>query len=177
MNVIDIITVQNPHYMHQATLNTIDKTPATLNALNTAATPRSIWADRQIKQTKSALATAFSKDDAWGPAAVVDICRDELPRDILATVDSGAHRILLSQMWEYYAPHGLMQSSALCTMGCAISLAINTYFIEPDRTVVSLFRDADFLMVAGELATAKELNLNTSVVVFVDASLAVIELK
>ena len=62
-------------------------------------------------------------------------------------------------------------------MGCAISLAINIYFIEPDRTVVSLFRDADFLMVAGERATAKELNLNTSVVVFVDASLAVIELK
>ena len=62
-------------------------------------------------------------------------------------------------------------------MGCAIPLAINTYFIEPDPTVVSICRDADFLMVAGELATAKELNLNTSVVVFVGASLAVIELK
>ena len=177
MNVIDIITVQNPHYMHQATLNTIDKTPATLNALNAAATPHTVWADGQTKQTKSALATAFPKDNAWGPAAVVDVCREELPRDTLATVDSGAHRILLSQMWECYAPHGLMQSSALCTMGCAIPLAINTYFIEPDPTVVSICRDADFLMVAGELATAKELNLNTSVVVFVGASLAVIELK
>ena len=177
MNVIDIIAVQNPHYMHQATLNTIDKTPATLNALNTAATPRSVWADGQIKQTKSALATAFSKDDAWGPAAVVDICRDELPRDTLATVDSGAHRILLSQMWECYAPHGLMQSSALCTMGCAIPLAIGAYFIEPDRTVVNHCGDAGFLMVARELATAKELNLNTIFVVFVDASLTVIELK
>lgn len=151
--------------MHQATLK------------NTAATPCNVWADGQIKQTKSAPATAFSKDDAWGPTAVVDICRDELPRDIIATVDSGAHRILLSQIWECYAPHGLMQSSALCTMSCAIPLAINTYFIEPDRTVVSICRDADFLMVAGELATAKELNLNTSVVVFVGASLAVIELK
>ena len=32
-------------------------------------------------------------------------------------------------------------------------------------------------MVAGELTTAKELNLNTIFVVFVDASLALIELK
>jgi acetolactate synthase-1/2/3 large subunit len=177
VNVIDIIAVQNHHYMHPATLNAIENTTATLNALNTAATPRSVWADGQIKQTRSALATAFYKDDAWGPAAVVDICRDELQRDTLATVDSGAHRILLNQMWKCYAPYGLMQSSALCTMGCAISLAIGAYFIEPDRTEVSLCREAGFLMVAGELATAKELNLNSSVVVFVDTSLTVIELK
>ena len=177
VNVIDITAVPNHHYMHQATLNIIGNTPATLNALNAAATPRSVWADGQIKQTKSALAAAFPKDDAWGPAAVVDVCRDELPRDTLATVDSGAHRILLSQMWECYAPRGLMQSSALCTMGCAIPLAIGAHFIEPDRTVVSFCGDAGFLMVAGELTTAKELNLNTIFVVFVDASLALIELK
>ena len=131
----------------------------------------------KLKQTKSALAAAFPKDDAWGPAAVVDVCREELPRDTLATVDSGAHRILLSQMWECYAPRGLMQSSALCTMGCAIPLAIGAHFVEPDRTVVSFCGDAGFLMVAGELTTAKELNLNTIFVVFVDASLALIELK
>ena len=177
VNVIDITAVPNHHYMHQATLNIIGNTPATLNALNAAATPRSVWADGQIKQTKSALAAAFPKDDAWGPAAVVDVCREELPRDTLATLDSGAHRILLSQMWECYAPRGLMQSSALCTMGCAIPLAIGAHFIEPDRTMVSFCGDAGFLMVAGELTTAKELNLNTIFVVFVDASLALIELK
>ena len=177
VNVIDITAVPNHHYMHQATLNIIGNTPATLNALNAAATPRSVWADGQLKQTKSALAAAFPKDDAWGPAAVVDVCREELPRDTLATVDSGAHRILLSQMWECYAPRGLMQSSALCTMGCAIPLAIGAHFIEPGRTVVSFCGDAGFLMVAGELTTAKELNLNTIFVVFVDASLALIELK
>ena len=62
-------------------------------------------------------------------------------------------------------------------MGCAIPLAIGAHFIEPDRTVVSFCGDAGFLMVAGELTTAKELNLNTIFVVFVDASLALIELK
>ena len=104
---------------------------------------------------------------------MIDVCRSSLPRDTLATADSGAHRILLSQMWECYEPRGLIQSSALCTMGCAIPLAMGVQFVEPNRTVVSFCGDAGFLMVAGELATAKELNLR----VFVDASLALIELK
>ena len=100
-----------------------------------------------------------------------------LPDDTLATADSGAHRSLLSQMWECYAPRGLMQSSALCTMGCAVPLAMGAQVAEPDRTVVSFSGDAGFLMVAGELSTAAELGLRTIFVVFVDSSLALIELK
>lgn len=49
--------------------------------------------------------------------------------------------------------------------------------VEPDRTVVSFSGDAGFLMVVGELATAAENKLKTIFVVFVDASLALIELK
>jgi acetolactate synthase-1/2/3 large subunit len=43
--------------------------------------------------------------------------------------------------------------------------------------VVSFSGDAGFLMTAGELSTAAELGLRTIFVVFVDASLALIELK
>jgi len=70
-----------------------------------------------------------------------------------------------------------MQSSALCTMGCAIPLAMGAQFVEPSRNVISFSGDGGFLMTAGELATAKELGLKTIFVVFVDASLALIELK
>lgn len=113
VNVIDIIAEPNHYYMHQATLNIIGNTPAMLEALNKAVTPRTVWADGEIAATKSALAASFPKDDVWGPAAVIDVCREPLPRDTLSTADSGAHRILLSQMWECYKPRGLMQSSAL----------------------------------------------------------------
>ncbi|MEL6990152.1 MAG: thiamine pyrophosphate-dependent enzyme, partial [Pseudomonadota bacterium] len=99
------------------------------------------------------------------------------PKDTLATADSGAHRILLSQMWQCEFPRAIMQSSALCTMGCAVPLAMGAQIVEPDRTVVSFSGDAGFLMVAGEMATAAEQNLKTIFVVFVDASLALIELK
>ncbi|MDZ4093634.1 MAG: thiamine pyrophosphate-dependent enzyme, partial [Paracoccaceae bacterium] len=45
------------------------------------------------------------------------------------------------------------------------------------KTAVSFSGDAGMLMVAGELATAAELGLRTIFVVFVDASLSLIELK
>jgi acetolactate synthase-1/2/3 large subunit len=100
-----------------------------------------------------------------------------LPDDTLATADSGAHRILLSQMWTCKFPRALTQSSGFCTMGCAVPLAMGAQFVEPERTVVSFSGDAGFLMVVGELATAAEQNLNTIFIVFVDASLSLIELK
>ncbi|MEO9684621.1 MAG: thiamine pyrophosphate-binding protein [Tateyamaria sp.] len=175
--MIDITAEPNHHYMHQASMNVIGDCAATLAAMADGVAPRDTWTAGEIQTAKAALGAAFPSDDAWGPAAVIDTCRTSLPRDTLATADSGAHRILLSQMWHCYEPRGLMQSSALCTMGCAVPLAMGAQVIEPDRPVVSFSGDAGFLMVAGELTTAAELGLKTIFVVFVDASLSLIELK
>ena len=176
-NVIDITAEPNHHYMHQASLNIIADCAASLEAISNGVKPHPVWTDDAPARTKTALGAAFPTDDAWGPAAVIDTCRKTLPRNAIATADSGAHRILLSQMWECYEPRGLIQSSALCTMGCAVPMAMGTSVAAPDRTVVSFSGDAGFLMVAGELSTAAELGLRTIFVVFVDASLALIELK
>lgn len=176
-NVIDITAVPNNHYMHQATLNFITDCAATLRVLSDGLDAQETWADGQIYQLKQSLARTFPANEDWGPAAIIDTCRKILPRNTLASADSGAHRILLSQMWECFAPRDLMQSSALCTMGCAVPLAIGAKLASPDRPVVSFSGDAGFLMVAGELATAAELNLAPIFVVFVDASLALIEKK
>lgn len=177
VRVIDIAAEPNRHYMHQAGINMVAGCAASLAALAEGVAPQPVWPDGELTSARAALARAFPSDDAWGPAAVIDECRRILPRDALATADSGAHRILLSQMWICHEPRGLMQSSALCTMGCAVPLAIGATLASPERVVVSFSGDAGFLMVAGELATAQELGLRTIFVVFVDASLALIELK
>jgi len=80
-------------------------------------------------------------------------------------------------MWRCPFPRALIQSTGLCTMGCAVPLAIGAQIAEPDRPVVSFSGDAGFLMVAGELATAAELGLRTIFVVIDDSSLALIEMK
>ncbi len=175
--VIDIHAAPNHHYMHQAGLNFVADTGAALQTIMDGLEPNATWAGGEIPALKAALADAFPKDEAWGPGAVIDTCRTVLPADTIATVDSGAHRILLSQMWTCTSPRTLLQSSGLCTMGCAVPLAMGAKIAAPDRPVVSFSGDAGLLMVAGELSTAAELGQNTIFVVFIDASLALIELK
>lgn len=175
--VIDLMPEPAHHYMHQGTLNIVAAIGPSLAAISADLPPRETWPDGEIAACKVALLGAFPRNEDWGPGAVVDTCRAVLPRNALATVDSGAHRILLSQQWECYEPRGLVQSTALCTMGCALPLALGLSIAEPERTVVGFSGDAGFLMVAGELATAAELGLRTIFVVFVDGSLALIEKK
>lgn len=176
-NVVDIHAEPNHHYMHQASLSFVADTGAALRALSAGIAPQQTWTDGEIPALKFALAAAFPRNEDWGPGAVIATCRDVLPPETIATVDSGAHRIMLSQMWTCLEPRTLLQSTGLCTMGCAVPLAMGVKIAQPDRPVVSFSGDAGLLMVAGELATAAELGHNTIFVVFVDASLALIELK
>ncbi|SLN42595.1 Acetolactate synthase [Roseovarius litorisediminis] len=177
VNVIDIAAVPNHQYMHQATTNFVGHSGATLRRLADGVAPRNTWVGGELETVKSQLIKAFPTDQSWGATAAVDECRKVLPEETVATVDSGAHRILLSQMWTTLEPRGLLQSSALCTMGCAVPLAIGAKLADPKRPVVSFSGDAGFLMVAGELSTVADLNLPVIFVVFVDASLSLIEKK
>ncbi len=177
IRVIDIAAAPNHHYMHQASLSMIADCAASLGALGESLPPQDTWPQGEVATVQRALAQAFPRDDKWGPGAIIDTCAALLPSDTIATADSGAHRILLSQMWRCHSARGLLQSSALCTMGCAVPMAIGTALCAPKRTVVSFSGDAGFLMIAGELATAAELGVTPVFVVFVDASLALIELK
>ncbi len=174
--VIDVTAAPNHHYMHQATHNFVGDVAATVTALLPDERPE-VWTGGETATTKSALQEAFSRVGSWGPAQAISVCQEVLPPDTLATADSGAHRILLSQMWSCRFPRALTQSSGFCTMGCAVPIAFGMQIVEPERTVVSFSGDAGFLMVVGELATAAEQNLKTIFVVFVDNSLALIEMK
>ncbi len=175
--VIDIHAEPNHHYMHQASLSFIAHCGASLEVIGQGVAAQETWGQGGLAAVKSALAEAFPRDEDWGATAIIDEARKVLPPETIATTDSGAHRILLSQVWQCPSPKTLLQSSALCTMGVAVPLAMGAKYADPTRPVVSFSGDAGFLMVAGELSTAKEMGLNTIFVVFVDRSLALIELK
>jgi len=151
--VIDISSVPNTHYMHQGSVNIVAAIGPTLAALTDGIERRARWTGGEIAAARAALGAAFGPEPDWGPGVVIDTCCRVLPPDTRASADSGAHRILLSQMWRCDYPRALVQSSGLCTMGCAVPLAIGAQIAEPGRTVVSFSGDAGFLMVAGELAT------------------------
>ena len=175
--VIEFSSVGNSHFMHQSSLSFTCNVGEGLKSLKEGFSPKKIWIKDEPKNTRLKLKSIFSVDEFWGPAAVIDVVRKFLPRDGVATVDSGAHRILLNHIWECYAPRSLLQSTGLCTMGCALPLAIGFKFKELQRPVVSFVGDAGMEMVLGELATLRDLKLPIVIIVFVDHSLALIELK
>ncbi len=175
--VIDIAAEINTHYMHQASLNFTGHVAASLAAIGDGVPPRTTWSGGEPAAVKATLGSKLKVNEEWGPAAVIDEARKACPRNAIATVDSGAHRIVLSQIWECYEAHGLLQSTALCTMGCAVPLAIGRKLAEPERPVIAFVGDAGLEMFLGELATARDLKLGIPIVVFVDGQLGLIELK
>ncbi len=175
--VIELCAVANTHYMHQAGVSFIGDVGAGLAALDGDVRKVDNWPGGEPAATRAALHAAFAAEEEWGPGAVIEVARRVLPRDTLAAVDTGAHRILLNQMWQCYEPRTLLQSTGLCTMGCALPLAMGYKLVQPDRTTVAFVGDAGLEMVLGELATLRDLALPLIIVVFVDESLALIELK
>jgi acetolactate synthase-1/2/3 large subunit len=175
--VVSFDRVPNHHHMHQAGAQFVCDVAAGLEALSSGIDPHPTWPDGRPAEVKAALAADFAPPSAWGPHAAFAALRAALPPETVTTVDSGAHRILLSQMWTCPAPDTLLQSTALCTMGCALPLAIGRKLAEPARPVCAVMGDAGLEMVMGELATLRDTGLPVLVVVLVDESLGLIELK
>ncbi len=176
--VIECVAEAMPHGMHSATICHEGPVPLALDALATARPVGKVWPGEEPAQVRSALAQAFAPpaDRAWGPHQVFATMREVAPPTTVASADSGAHRILLSQMWRCEAPRLLLQSSGFCTMGGALPLAAG-HALVTGRHTLCFVGDAGLEMVLGELASLRDLALPVIVVVLVDRALALIELK
>ncbi|MBY8976314.1 thiamine pyrophosphate-binding protein [Rhodobacteraceae bacterium NNCM2] len=172
--VIEFAHAPNTHDMHFADAAWVCSITGGIEALGAPAAVD--WGDRP-GAIRAALLDAISPAGDWGPDhAMAEITR-VLPENALSTVDSGAHRILLSQHFFCQQPRALVQSTGLCTMGCALPLAIGHKIAAPSRPAVCFIGDGCLEMTIGELATLRDSGLPVVIVVFVDSSLALIELK
>lgn len=176
--VIEITASSPDHGMHRVSMRMEGDIAAILSALlPKQISPATPWADREPDAVKQALAQAFSVRADWGPHAVIDAIERRMPSEATVTVDSGAHRILLSQMLKINRPLGLLQSAGFCTMAAALPLAIGLKRAARDRPVIAVLGDGGLEMGIGELATLRDEGLAVVLVVFQDESLALIELK
>lgn len=165
------------HGMHEASMSFVGDIAAGLAALGHGLAPRPRWTDGRATEVRETLRAEFAPPETWGPGAVFDTARRVLPADAVITADSGAHRILLSQMWRCMTPRTFLQSSGLAAMGCAVPIAAGYRLARQDRVTAAFVGDAGLEMVLGELATVRDLSLPVVIVVLVDESLALIELK
>lgn len=175
--IVDLVSAPPDHAMHAAALQVTADLESAVAILAHSLSRRARWPDGEPSGARAALAEAFGGRDGWGPHAIVRALQAEAgPRDIV-TVDSGAHRILLSQMWRADEPLTLLQSAGFCTMAAALPLAIGARVADPGRRVFAVMGDGGLEMGLGELATLRDLKLPVTIVLFQDLSLALIALK
>jgi acetolactate synthase-1/2/3 large subunit len=113
----------------------------------------------------------------FGPAAALKVLQDELPENVLLTADVGSHLHLIGQFWKTSGKRNIIMTNGWSGMGFGIPASLAAQINNPDTTVVCVTGDGGFLMMAGELITAKRYNLPVIVVVFSDGELNLIKVK
>jgi acetolactate synthase-1/2/3 large subunit len=177
---IHIDSTPNTDQIYTAELELVGPIGAILDALADACRGAARWSEREVAAHRDALGAAYYEGRIAGrlnPTDVVDIVRDALPRETIATTDVGSHKLLVGQGWKTYAPRSMLMTNGLSSMGFSLPAAIAAKLVHPDRPVACFTGDGGLAMVQGELQLAASLRIDPLVIVFCDNSLNRIELK
>jgi len=117
------------------------------------------------------------REGVFGPTAAVTILREVLPDDGILSADVGAHLHVIGQLWKTPAPGSLLMTNGWSSMGFGIPSAIAAKLCLPDRPVACVVGDGGFLMMVGEMATAKRLGVPVVFVLLTDHHLSLISVK
>jgi acetolactate synthase-1/2/3 large subunit len=162
-------------------LELIGSVPDTLDALAEHSRSGHDWTPEALTRFRRALAAHLTPSldhtrQGLSPARVFGRLRDLTPRDTILTVDTGAHKLLVGQVWRSYLPRTYLVSHGLSTMGQALPAALAAKLAQPDRAVIAVTGDGGLAMVVSELETASRLELPVVVVVLCDRGLHLIRL-
>ncbi len=178
---VNIDLVPNTHHVYRSAFEYVGSIAACLQVLTQAAPARtpSRWLDADLDRYRRTVQQALSGNLAkgLGPYHVAQSLREVFPRDTIATIDTGSHRILINHVWQSFEPRRLLQSNGLGTMGYALPAAIAAKLLFPKRPVLAMMGEAGLDMVIGEMALLAHHKLALTLVVFRDDTLSLIRLK
>ncbi len=98
-------------------------------------------------------------------SCVLKELRTFLNRDAIVVTSSGNVQAQLIQEFMFYEPHTNITAGGFSTMGFSLPAAIGAKLAAPDKQVVALIGDGDFMMTMQELHTLKQLDFNVVVIV------------
>jgi acetolactate synthase-1/2/3 large subunit len=150
-----------------------------LDALSpTGATGKSLWTTGDVTDYRATIEHAFHlAEEAFTIPSALRAARHVLPPETLVAVDAGFGKPIASYLWTAPAPNMYFTAHGLSTMGYALPAANALQLIAPDRPVVAFMGDGSLLMRATEMTVAAERGIAPIYVVWLDRSLAQIELK
>ena len=138
------------------------------------------WTAAEIRNAQVAVADWIrpgtdASANGLSPYHLMREVHDTLPEETILSVDVGAHKMLVSQVWRARCPGTFLTSNGLSAMGYGLPTALAAALIRPGRPVVGVFGDAGFAMMVQELETARRLDLRPLLVVLCDRSLAIVK--
>jgi len=178
---VNIDLAPNTHHVYRSAIEYAGSIRGCLQVLSQSAPKRapSRWADPELERYRLSIqhALADNPQRGLGPYQVAAALRDVFPRDTIATIDTGSHRILINHVWRSHEPRRLLQSNGLGSMGYALPAAIGAKLLFPKRPVLAMMGEAGLDMVIGEMALLAHHKLALTLVVFRDDTLSLIRLK
>ena len=139
-----------------------------------------LWTAAEIRSARHAVRDAICPDTDAGanglsPFHLIRELHETLPGETILSVDVGAHKMLVSQVWRARSPATFLTSNGLSAMGYGLPSALAASLVQPGRPVAGVFGDAGFAMMVQELETACRLGLRPFLVVMCDRSLAIVK--
>lgn len=108
--------------------------------------------------------------------ALWDVRRALGPLDILLS-GVGAHKMWIARYYQCHEPNTCLIPNGFCSMGMALPGAIAAHLVHPDRKVLGIAGDGDFLMNVQEMETARRLNAGITMLVWEDGGYGLISWK
>ncbi len=135
------------------------------------------WSAAQVADARETMrALARTPAQGIGPHQVVEAALAVAP-DARVTADAGAHILPAVALWQARQPLDFFITRGLATMAYALPNAIGAALADPSRPVIAFTGDGGLMMGMGEIGTAVQTGAAVKVVVFNDASIALIEVK
>ena len=136
------------------------------------------WGESAAARFRDDVANALNvPTSGLSPQRAMEVAREVLPRDTVATCDAGASRLLVVQKWLSFGPREFLASNGLGSMGYAVPGALAARLVWPERPVAAFVGDGGFLMAVAELQTSVREKLPIIVVVFDDEEIGLIRVK
>lgn len=135
---------------------------------------------RQFRTRLAQDLEAHAGDDTEGSIrpqkAIADVRAALGPNDLLLC-GVGAHKMWVGRYYQCHEPNTCLIPNGFCAMGMPLPGAIAAHLVHPERRIVGLAGDGDFLMNVQEMETARRLDARITMLVWEDGGYGLIAWK
>lgn len=121
-----------------------------------------------------------AEDDTEGsirPQKLIWDIRAALGPDDVLLSGVGAHKMWIARYYHCHEPNTCLIPNGFCSMGLPLPGAIAAHLVHPDRKIVGVAGDGDFMMNVQEMETARRLDADITMVVWEDHGYGLIAWK